>query len=218
MKVITIANQKGGTGKSTIAANLACVLANDKYKVLAVDSDIQSSLSDFHAIRTNKEITPIFSTIKIVTPVIHKEIPKFENAFNIVIIDTGGRASALFTSALSAADIVIIPITPSPYDIWASEETFKLCETVKTYKTNLEVYLLINMVIERTRVIKDLNSVLEEIVENYKFKIFNTQLHNLMIYKYAIDEGLSAYEKDKNNKAGNEFLQLYKEIKIIINK
>lgn len=218
MKVITIANQKGGTGKSTIAANLSCALANDKYRVLSIDSDTQSSLSNFHAVRTEKDITPIFSTIKIITPVIHKEVPKFESAFDVIVIDTGGRHSSQFTSAISAANIVIIPITPSPYDFWASEDTFKMCEVIRTYKLNLEVYVLLNMVIERTKAIKTIDSTLDELLQKYGLKIFNTQLHNLMVYKYAIDEGLSVYEKEKNGKAGTEFLNFYNEIKILLNK
>lgn len=217
MKIITLANQKGGTGKSTIAANLSCTLSNDGYKVLAIDSDTQNSLADFHAIRSEKLINErgSFSTIKIVTPVLHKEARKF-NDFDIVVIDTGGRHSKLFSSAISAADILIVPITPSPYDLWASEETFKVSEEIRTYNQNLCVYVLLNMVIEKTIVAKEMHMILEKLIEQYNLKLFKTGLHNLVLYKYAVDEGLSVCERDKNSKACEEFSKFYEEVKNLL--
>lgn len=216
MKVITIANQKGGTGKSTIAANLACALSSDNYKVLAIDTDLQNSLSEFHLVRSDNKHIDNFTCIKIIKPVLHKEVRKFTN-FDVVVIDTGGRYSQLFSSAVSSADIVIVPVTPSPYDIWASEHTFEVCEEIKSYKDNLEIFVLINMLIEKTSIAKEVDEALAKLVEKYNIKIFSTRLHNLVIYKYAIDNGLSVCEKDKNSKACEEFKLIYNEIKDLIN-
>jgi len=120
VKVIVVANQKGGVGKSTIACNLAVAFAYWGAKVLLIDTDVQGSSVGFRAIREKNDIT----AIAITKPTVHKDIRGFSN-FDIVVVDAGGRDSAVFRSSIMAATygMLIIPTLPSVYDIWATEDT-----------------------------------------------------------------------------------------------
>jgi chromosome partitioning protein len=209
MKVITIANQKGGTGKSTITANIACLFSNNNYNTLVIDTDFQNSISDFHLIRSKKENLKNFSCIKILNPTIHQEVSKFNN-FDIIIIDTGGRYSKVFSSAILSSDIVIIPVLPSPYDIFATYDSIEIINEIQQYK-QFQSYILLNMVMEKTLINKEIEENINELINKYNVKLLNSKLHNLIAYKYSINEGISVYERS-NDKAGKEILELYQEI------
>ena len=113
--ILTIGNQKGGVGKTTIATNLACLFARKRH-VLLIDADSQQSAADFHAVRLENEDLPQFTCVSITKPTIHKDVKNFSN-FDVILIDVGGRDSAVFRSSILAADQLIIPITPSQYDV-----------------------------------------------------------------------------------------------------
>ena len=118
MKVISVVNQKGGVGKSTIACNLAVNAVLDGKRTLLIDADPQGSSLSFRAIRGADDL----KAVSITQPTIHKDIGDFEN-FDLVIIDAGGRDNTLFRSAVTAAakGMLLIPVLPSQYDIWAAE-------------------------------------------------------------------------------------------------
>ena len=131
MNVIVVANQKGGVGKSTISCNLGVASALSGHKTLIIDADPQGSSATFRAVREKDDL----KVISIIKPTIHKDIQDF-TSFDRVIVDAGGRDSAVFRSAILAAagGILIIPILPSQYDIWATEDTFNILRDARTYK------------------------------------------------------------------------------------
>ena len=87
MKILSIVNQKGGVGKSTLAVNLAIAAIKDKKRTLLIDADTQGSSIAFRAIREQDDL----QAIAITTPTIHKDIKKFKESYDFVIIDAGGR-------------------------------------------------------------------------------------------------------------------------------
>jgi chromosome partitioning protein len=140
MKVITVANQKGGVGKTTIATNLAAMYAVKGYKTLLIDTDKQSSSMTFRASRP--EDRPKINAVQITKPTVHKDVSSFNADY--VIIDAGGRDNAVYRSAIFASDILIIPIGASPYDIWSTEDTFQLYKEISSTK-NFKACVLLNM-------------------------------------------------------------------------
>jgi len=211
--VITIGNQKGGVGKTTIATNLACLFARDRH-VLLIDADTQQSSADFHATRLENESLPQFTCVAITKQTIHKDIKNFSN-FDIVIIDVGGRDNAVFRSAILASDYLIVPITPSQYDIWATEDTFQIIDEAKTIK-DMKVYIVLNQVIPNTKIVREVHEALMEKAEQYDLNIFKSILSSRVAFKEAISFGVSVAEKDEKSKASAELLNLYNDIKQLL--
>ncbi len=212
MKVLSIVNQKGGVGKSTIACNLAVHAALDKKKTLIIDGDPQGSSMAFRAIRDKDDIR----AVSITQPTIHKDISEF-GTFDLIIIDAGGRDNTLFRSAVTAASkgMLIIPILPSQYDIWAAEDTFKTLEEARVY-VDIDTYAVFNQTIQNTTVAQEAREALGELTAESDIKILDTVLYSRVDYKKSIAQGLSVVEYQPKSKASEEIANLYSEIKEIL--
>lgn len=207
-KVITIANQKGGVGKSTIAGNLAVCGLKDRLKVLLIDADVQGSSMSFRAMRESDDL----KAVSITQPTIHKDIESFSN-FDLIIIDAGGRDNTLFRSAITAASkgILLIPVLPSQYDIWATEDTFSILKEARVY-VDIKACAMFNQVIQNTKVSKEAKESLEELTVESDIKLLSTILYSRVDYKKSISQGLGVVEYQPKSKASEEMNKLYKEI------
>lgn len=212
MKVISVVNQKGGVGKSTIACNIAVNAVLDGKKTLLIDADPQGSSLSFRAIRQTDDL----KAVSITQPTIHKDIGDFEN-FDLVIIDAGGRDNTLFRSAVTAASkgILLIPVLPSQYDIWAAEDTFKILKEARVY-VDIEAYAVFNQTIQNTTISKEAKEALEELTAESNIKILDTVLFSRVDYKKSIGQGLGVVEYQPKGKAAEEMNNLYNEIKAIL--
>jgi len=206
--IITIGNQKGGVGKTTIATNLAVLSALNKKETLLIDADAQGSSMDFRSLRKD-DLAPIHA-VQIIKPTIHTDIHTFNN-FNNIFIDAGGRDSDTFRSAIMACDFLLIPVTPSPYDIWSSEETFKLLRQARIYK-KINASIVLNQVIKNTNISKDVEDALSAIAKEYDLTISKTTLYSRVAYKESVSEGKSVCEAAPQSKADLELQQLYQEV------
>ncbi|MCW1294341.1 MAG: AAA family ATPase [Candidatus Micrarchaeaceae archaeon] len=208
-KVIVVANQKGGVGKSTVACNTAVAFAIDGYKTLIIDTDPQESSLNFRALRENDDI----QAVSITKPTVHKDILKFSH--QIIVVDAGGRDTATFRSAImsSVNGILIIPVLPSVYDIWATQDTLDIVEEARTY-TNIKAYILINQVI-KSNIVKEALDTLFDLTKKHNIEILNSKLHSRVSYRNSIKEGKGVIEYN-DPKAKNEMENLYTEIKQIL--
>ncbi len=210
MKVIVVANQKGGVGKSTIACNLAVAFSLERRKVLLIDTDIQESSLGFRAIREKNDI----KAISITKPTIHKDIESFSN-FDVVIVDAGGRDSAVFRSAIMAAykGILIIPTLPSVYDVWATEDTLKILLDARAI-VDIPAYLLLNQVI-RANIVKEAEEAIRELAQQYNVGTLKTKIFSRVVYRNSIKEGKGVLEMD-DVKAKEEMYSLVAELKSLV--
>ncbi|WP_428486996.1 ParA family partition ATPase [Rhodopila sp.] len=126
--VITVAQQKGGTGKTTLAANLAAALAPSR-KVVLLDIDPQRSLTRWHQLRPDKAAPLTFSNVSGWR--LTAELDRLKRAHDVVLIDSPPQIDTDARLAIRAADLVLIPVQPSPPDIWAAEGTLNLAAAEK---------------------------------------------------------------------------------------
>lgn len=126
--VITVAQQKGGTGKSTLAANLAATMASSR-QVALLDIDPQHSLSRWNELRPQSAARLTFSDVSGWR--LTSELARLKTGHDVVVIDSPPQIDTDARLAIRGADLVLIPVQPSPPDIWAAEGTLKLAAAEK---------------------------------------------------------------------------------------
>jgi len=213
--VLSVANSKGGVGKSTLATNLAVVGASCGLEVMLVDTDPQASSTVFAATRGDDR--PAFRVIQMTKPILHREIPKLSDGCDLVIIDSGARDNATFRSALAAASFVLVPVTPSAYDIWASEDVFTVIDEIAATKEDLEVRVILNQVVPRTVIARDALDALRDLTEGQGIELMETRIHSRVAWRMSSSEGLAVTEW-KGGKSGKlaagELRALWNELRV----
>lgn len=202
--IVTIGNSKGGVGKSTVACNLAVLAALNEKKVLLVDADPQASSLSFRSIREHDDIR----ATAITTPTLHKDLKDFSN-FDLIIVDSGGRDSAIFRSAILAADVLIIPVLPSVYDIWATSDTIEIVKEAMLYNQRLKSRFLINMVLPNTIMGREIIAALEE---HKEIPMLQNTIGARQAFKNALVTGQGVVEFEPKSKAAQEMSACYQEI------
>lgn len=203
--IIAILNQKGGVGKTTLSVNLAAALALTGSKVLLVDADPQGSSLDWQAARQQQSLFPVVGMAK---PTLHKDVPDLAAAYEHIVIDGPPRANDLAKSAIMAAGLVMIPIQPSPYDVWAAEEIIKLIGEVALFKEGLKTLFAINRKIGNTAIGRDV----AEALKGYPFPLATTKVNQRVVFAESAASGLSVMEAEPKGLAAKEIRSLLKEL------
>ena len=194
---IGILNQKGGAGKTTSALHLAHALALRDYQVMLVDADPQGSSRDW---ATARETDAPFSVIGLDRPIIHKEISKLSQGYDYVIIDGAPRVSDLTRSAILAADLVLIPIQPSPLDIWAAHSVVELIQEAEIYRPNLMARFIINRKIVNTAIAKDA----VEVLKDYPYPVLEKTISQRIAFAESLNIGSTVLETAPKSIAASE--------------
>jgi chromosome partitioning protein len=202
---LAILNQKGGTGKTTVSINLAYALAMKAFRVLLVDSDPQGSTRDWLAAR--QQATP-FNVIGLDRPILHTEIPKLAEGYDHVLIDGAPRVSDLTRSAILASDWVLIPVQPSPLDVWAVHEVVRLVQEAKLYKPDLAGCFVTNRKIVNTTIAREVTEVLQE----YPYPVLQAALSQRVVFAESLNTGSTVLEAAPQSPAAQEIGQLTDEI------
>jgi chromosome partitioning protein len=157
--IISVLNQKGGVGKTTLAVHIATALAQHGPRVLLVDADQQGSALDWSASR-DANSSPLFPVIGLPKKSLHREIPSLAEDYKYVIIDGPPRVNDVARSAILASDLVLIPVQPSPYDVWAAKEIVDLLSEVTTFNEKVKSAFVINRKIVNTAIGRDVTEAL----------------------------------------------------------
>ena len=208
--IISVVNQKGGTGKTTVATNIAACFAGEDKDVLLIDADPQRSALDWRADRPDDK--PQVQTIGLPVRNLHQEIAPFRKKYDVIVVDGGGRVTATARAAVMIADFVIVPTLASKPDVLSTQDFFKqVIEEVTTVK-EVQGAILINQVQNGTVINRDC----QEQLESLGYPIFSTALHLYVVYKEAIAAGLSVVEYQSKSKAAQEMEAFFAEVKEVV--
>lgn len=195
--VIGLLNQKGGVGKTTLSVGLAAELARRGNQVLLIDADPQGSALDWAAAREGE---PLFPVIGLPRATVHKEIRQVGQGYDYVLIDGPPRVTDLARSAIMASDVVLVPVQPSPYDLWAANEVVELTKEAGIYKENLKTAFVINRKIANTAIGRDAT----EALSGYDIPAFAASITQRVVFAEAVAHGLAVYEVDETGRAAAE--------------
>ncbi len=205
--IVVVGGIKGGSGKTTIATNLAVIRAKDNKKVLLVDADEQKSASDWAQQRTTLEIEDLLTTVQLSGRGVAFQVDKMGADYDDIIIDVGGRDTTSQRSALSIADLFLIPFKPRSLDIWTLGSVKSIVSEIKAGNPALVCMALINQADARG---SDNDDAVEVLKENSEILCFHGSLGYRKSFANAASEGMGVVElKEQDKKATQEMMALY---------
>ena len=213
--IISVVNEKGGSGKTTIAVNLAFKFAEQGIDTMLVDADPQRSVETLIDYRANKGLELPFTSVSRTGDSLAKEVRNLANKYDSIIIDTGGRDSREMRQALLVSDIVLIPtIITSGFDQAVLNKMLNLISETLIMNENLKTLIVNNKASTNPMLenkVQKFIDFLSEVELPQNVKLANIILHEREIYKNVIFDGKSVIELE-DNKARDEVNALYKEL------
>lgn len=203
--IISFLNQKGGVGKTTLAINVAGEVARRGMRVLVIDGDPQGSALDWAAAR---DTDPLFPVVALPRATIHREIDQLRNGYDHVVIDGPPRVTELAQSIIMASDVVIVPVQPSPYDVWAADEIVRLLKEYSIRKPDLIAAFAVNRKIANTAIGRDV----AEGLAGFGLKVFNTSISQRVIFAESAAQGKLVFEVDPASTGTTEIESLTREL------
>ena len=204
MAVIAVLNQKGGSGKTTIATHLARALQIGGYSVTLVDSDPQGSARDWAAANELQQV-PVVGLDR---PTLQRDI-KALAPVDYVVIDGAPQISELAASAIKAADFVLIPVQPSPYDIWAAADLVDLVkQRIEVTDGRLKAAFVISRAIHNTK----LGAEVAEALQGYGLPVLAARIYQRVSYPSTAASGRTVFDTEPSGDAAMDFAVLRDEI------
>ena len=197
-------NQKGGVGKTTLSYSFATALARLEQKVLLVDADPQHGAITW---QEHREAAPLFPIIGLPTDKLHREMAAHAANYDHIVIDAPPQVSSIARSIILAADLILIPVQPSPHDIWSAADIVQLIEEASAFKENLKTAFVVNRKIANTALGRDVYSALE----NYPFPVLQAAVCQRVAFAESAALGASVLETEPNGYAAYEILSLTQE-------
>lgn len=150
---------------------------------------------------------PAFQAVQLTQPTLHKQVPSLADSYDYVVIDVGGRDAPVLRSALFAANTILIPMVPSAFDAWASENVFGAIEEVRSLKT-LEVLVVANQVTATISAREALEVLQEQLDKHEGVALLDCAIYARTAWPRAVGEGMSVFEYEPNGKAAAELIAL----------
>lgn len=203
-KVIALLNQKGGAGKTTLATHLAGELAISGSRVTLLDADPQGSALDWAQRRVQSGQGRLYGVFGLARDSLHQEAPQIAQDADFVIIDGPPRVAALARSALLAADLVLIPVQPSAYDVWASHEMVSLVREARVFRPQLRAAFVINRRVVGTVIGRDARAALSD----QPFDALRAEVSQRIVFADSVAAGRLACETAPTCAAAREITAL----------
>ena len=210
--IVLIGCEKGGTGKTTIATNLAALRALAGRDVLLVDTDPQGSAGFWTTSRAENDIKPRVACIQKFGKGLQGELQDLAGRYQDIIIDAGGRDSVELRSAMVVAHKAYVPIQASQFDIWTLAQMNDLIVTAQGFNPNLCAWVVINRGSTNPFVTETAEAA--EILGDFKhLGLASSVVRDRIAYRKAVRDGLSVVEmKPSDAKASREMTEFYIEV------
>ena len=209
--IVTVGGIKGGSGKSTVATNLAVLRAAAGHDVLLVDADEQETASDFTILRNERlEGGAGFTAIKLAGAAVRTEIHRLAGKYDDVIIDTGGRDTTSQRAALTVSNVLLVPFVPRSFDVWTLEKVSELVAEMRTVNPGLAAFAFINRADPRGQD----NAAAEDVIrETSELTLMPTPFGARKAFGNAAARGLAVTElRPQDDKATDEVMALYRRL------
>lgn len=206
--IVALLNQKGGVGKTTLALHLAGEWARRGARVTLVDADPQGSALDWSEARDHRDAPRLFGVVGLARDTLHREATELAKAADVVVIDGPPRVASLLRSALLAADLVLIPVQPSPLDGWASAEMVALLAEARVFRPDLSARFILNRCPARATIVRTTGDALD--VSDPPPMV--SRIGQRVIFAEAMRTGRLAFEVDPASAAAREIAALTYEI------
>ena len=210
--IVSILNQKGGVGKTTLAVHLARYFTKKGDQVVLIDSDPQGSSMDWH----ERSKGDLIHTVCQPTATLPQDVKKYISmGCKWIIIDGVPHVSPKTASAINCSDIVLIPVQPSPYDIWSSSEIVELIKTRQSVNFNKPHAAF---VVSRKIVNTNLGRDIHESLQGYELPVFKSHTCQRVVYPHSANIGSTVLDMGHDAKeAANEIEEIAKELEEISN-
>ena len=196
--IVSFLNQKGGVGKTTLAVHTAAAVALAGHRVVLVDADPQGSALDWLA---SREAEPLFPVVGMPRPVLHRQVADLAAGCDLLVIDGPPSLTDIARSAMMASDLVLIPVTPSPYDVWAAGEIVRLIDEVRIVRDDLVARFVISRKIVGTAIGRDVEEALKAWPA---VPVLETVVSQRVVFAETAASGSTALEAGRDGKAVRE--------------
>lgn len=202
--IISVLNPKGGSGKTTLSTNLARAFHEKGERVLVVDTDPQGSARDWHAAQDQNPV----DVIALDRPENLKTLDTVAKSYDVVLIDGVAKHTDSLAAAIKPADLVLIPMKPSPYDLWSVSDLISLIKTRQEITEGKPLAaFVITQAVSGSTLRKDIVTALGD----YGLPTLETPITQRQIYPQTAAEGFTVFDST-NGDARNEVSALAGEI------
>lgn len=210
--IILVGGEKGGTGKTTLATNLAAMRAGTGRNILLIDTDTQGSASSWSEIRVQDNVQPSIPCVSKFGPGVRDAIKSLAIHYEDIVIDAGGRDSVELRQAMLCADVMVIPARPSQFDLHAMAAIDRIVGDVRGFNAKLKVLVAINMAPTHPKM-TDVADMQQFIAEMQHVTLAEAVVRDRSAFRRAAGNGLSVTESTVTDpKACAEVQTLYNEV------
>jgi chromosome partitioning protein len=201
-KIVTVCNQKGGSGKTTVTMQLAGSMTRRGYNTLVVDADPQGTATRWAASASDEQPFPApVAGLAAASGKVHREVAKFVENYDLILIDCPPAAdSPVPQSALLVSDLALVPLVPSPLDLWASVGIREVISQMRDINEGLQARLLLN----QAQPNQTLTRETLEILPQFGIEMCGTQWRQRTVYRQSAVFGQTVHDFEARASAAIE--------------